>query len=77
LLYSGDGMPDLPFGCGRRCVGGTTVRGSIFVPVGNQALGLGFDMSGATTINIQAWYRDPVNLAACGDSYNLSNALMP
>jgi PKD repeat protein len=77
LLYSGDGMPDLPFGCGRRCVGGTTVRGSIFVSVDNQALGLGFDMSGATTINIQAWYRDPLNLTACGDSYNLSNALMP
>ena len=77
LLYSGPNQIDLPFGCGRRCVGGTITRGSIVVPSGNVALGVSFDMSLATTLNIQYWFRDPANLAACGDAFNLSNALMP
>ena len=77
LLYAGNSTLDVPFGCGRRCVGGTTVRGTILVPSGNQALGVAFDMSPAVALNIQYWYRDPVNLATCGSAFNLSNALMP
>ena len=76
LLYSGPGAPDLPFGCGRRCVGGATIRGSVQVPSGNQ-LSTSFDMSPANAVNIQFWYRDPMNLATCGAAWNLSNALMP
>ena len=77
LLFSGNSGLDLPFGCGRRCVGGFTIRGVPFTPSGNQALGVGFDMSAATSLNIQYWYRDPLNLATCGSAFNLTNALMP
>ena len=77
LMFAGDGMIDAPFGCGRRCVGGTTIRGTVLVPSGNQVLGATFDMSAATSLNIQFWYRDPANLAACGSAFNLSNALRP
>ncbi|MFT4539467.1 MAG: hypothetical protein ACI841_004370 [Planctomycetota bacterium] len=76
LLYAGPNMPDLPFGCGRRCVGGSTIRGSVIFPSGNQA-STGFDMSPANAINIQWWYRDPAHTTTCGNSYSLSNALMP
>ena len=77
LLFAGNGTLDVPFGCGRRCVGGTTLRGSVIVPSGHQLLGVGFDMSSPTTLEIQYWYRDPLNLPACGSVWNLSNALMP
>ena len=76
LLFAGPNGIDAPFGCGRRCVGGTTIRGPVVFPSGNQ-LSTSFDMSPANAVNIQYWYRDPLNLASCGAAYNLSNALMP
>jgi hypothetical protein len=77
LLFAGSNTPDLPFGCGRRCVGGMVLRGAVLLPAGNQALGVPFDMSPASAVNIQYWYRDPAHLAVCGNAFNLSNALMP
>ncbi|MFT4541288.1 MAG: hypothetical protein ACI841_001550 [Planctomycetota bacterium] len=77
ILYSGDGMPNIPFGCGNRCVGGFTIRGGVINPVGHQAMNVPFDMSASTSVNMQYWYRDPLNLPACGDAFNLTNALMP
>ncbi|MFT5155022.1 MAG: hypothetical protein ACI841_005032, partial [Planctomycetota bacterium] len=76
LLFMGPNMIDIPFGCGRRCVGGTAIRGPVLNPVGN-SIGTTFDMSALTSMNIQYWYMDPANFASCGDSFNLSNAVMP
>ena len=77
LLYSGPNAISAPFGCGLRCVGGFTIRGSVINPTGNQALGVPFDMSAATALRIQYWYRDPAFFGTCGRTYNLSNALQP
>ena len=76
LLYAGPNQVNIPFGCGDRCVGGQVIRGSVLVPTGNQ-INTSFDMSPPNALSIQYWYRDPANLAVCGASYNLSNALMP
>ncbi|MFT4542855.1 MAG: hypothetical protein ACI841_004372 [Planctomycetota bacterium] len=75
LLYSGGAAFDSLFGCGRRCVGGSVVRGSIMIPNGNQLFGVPFDMNSVTLTHIQYWYRDPANTATCGGSFNQSNAL--
>ena len=77
LLFAGDGQVDLAFGCGRRCVGGSTLRGPVLLPVGNQVLGASFDMSPTAAVNIQYWYRDPAHAGVCGSAFNLSNAIRP
>jgi len=77
LLYGGGSALDLPFGCGRRCVGGSVVRGDVVVPAGNQLGGVPFDMGLPGLTHVQYWYRDPASAAGCGSSFNLSNALRP
>jgi hypothetical protein len=76
ILFFGVNQIDQPFGCGRRCVGGTIVRSSVFVPAANSTQ-LVFDTTGTagSPFNIQYWYRDPANNGACGNSFNLSNGL--
>jgi hypothetical protein len=70
VLYYGNAQSNLAFGCGTRCVSGNVVR-----------LGITFGTVITTNAtvpagsNVQYWYRDPANLAACGDVYNLSNAI--
>jgi len=76
LLYAGPNQPNLPFGCGNRCVGGTVIRGAVQFPTANTH-NTSFDMSPANAVNIQYWYRDPAHNMTCGAAYNLSNALMP
>jgi hypothetical protein len=77
ILYAGPNQPNLPFGCGNRCVGGTTIRGPVTNPGASTTLNTSFDMSPANAVNIQWWYRDPANFMACGNVFNLSNALQP
>ena len=74
ILYAGPSQINLPFGCGRRCVGGTVVRYGVLVPSGNQA-NTTVNMSAPGLANIQFWFRDPAYFATCGNAYNLSNAL--
>ncbi len=76
VLFFGPTQIDLPFGCGRRCVGGTVVRSGVYFPSSNVEQ-IQIDTTGAATVpfNVQYWYRDPANIGACGNSFNLSNAL--
>ena len=77
VLFTGraDGG-QLPFGCHQRCVGNSVLRYGPFAASGN-TLSATIDMSGAPLNNrVQWWYRDPANLAACGSSFSLSNALV-
>ena len=77
LLYGGTAQINLPFGCGRRCVGGTTVRGTPFSPGSTSVSGIPYAM-GVPGLNfVQYWFRDPAYFATCGSAFNLSNALMP
>jgi hypothetical protein len=76
ILFTGLSNPGgTPFGCGQRCVGGSVVRYGPFQPVGNN-LSTTIDMSLSANSRVQWWYRDPSNQAACGDTHNLSNALV-
>ena len=75
ILYAGTTQPFLAFGCGNRCVGGTVFRGSVLNPTGNQ-INTAFAMTPGAPF-VQYWYRDPANFAACGNVFNLSDALMP
>lgn len=74
MLYGGPNQLDLPFGCGRRCIGGTTTRGIPFQPAATTTTA-SFDMTQAGVLNIQWWYRDPAYFMICGNAFNLSNAL--
>ena len=75
LIYSGANQIQIPFGCGDRCCGGNNVRGVPFQPASTSVSGVIFDMSTSSNLNVQYWYRDPMNFAACGSAFNLSNAL--
>ncbi|MFT5154163.1 MAG: hypothetical protein ACI841_004170 [Planctomycetota bacterium] len=66
---------DLPFGCGRSCVGGTVIRGPVLYPTGG-VIDTPMAM-GPTFTYAQYWYRDPANLVVCGNAFTLSNGLMP
>lgn len=76
VLYLGTDPIDQPFGCGRRCAGGSTVRSGVYSPTGTSFQAV-LDTSGTATVpfNIQYWYRDAANQAACGDVFNLTNSL--
>jgi hypothetical protein len=85
LFYMGTTMPLVPFGDGKRCVGGAIRRfppissgagGSIsFGPVVGYTLA-NFPPAGQITAGsvwrFQGWYRDP--MGPCGSGFNLSNA---
>ena len=74
ILYYGSTQIQAAFGCGFRCVGGTTVRSGVYTLTTNPVF-LDLDLSAATLpFNIQFWYRDPAN-ASCADTFNLSNAI--
>jgi hypothetical protein len=75
VLFAGPDQLDLPFGCGRRCVGGQVARYSPIFP-SNNTVSATVDMTVLGNLNnIQFWYRDPANAGNCGASFNLSNAL--
>jgi hypothetical protein len=85
IFYMGTTTPNLPFGDGYRCVGGSIFRypilnsggtGSItFGPIVGYAnthfSAMGHIVSGDTW-NFQGWYRDP--MGPCGGAFNLTNA---
>jgi hypothetical protein len=87
LIFMGTAQIGLPFGDGKRCVGGSVVR---FNPPQNSGAAGSFTLgpgianyacnaapSGCltpfSTWNFQAWYRDPTG--PCGTGFNTSNAL--
>ena len=72
LLFAGNMATDVVLGCGRRCVGGSLIRGSVMMANGHQVLDAPFDMSQAGATHIQYWFRDA---GSCGAGMNLSNAL--
>jgi len=75
ILYTGlNAISINPFGCGERCVGGSITRFGPFVPAGN-TLNVTINMTSGAGNKIQYWYRDPNNFMACGDVFNLTNAL--
>ncbi len=76
IFFYGPNQVDLPFGCGRRCVGGTTLRSGVYFPDGTSFQAM-VDTSVGTPnpFRIQYWYRDPAYEATCGSGFNLSNAL--
>ena len=70
---------DLPFGDGKRCVGGTVVRFPIrqadasgVITEGPGIAATAGYMAGMT-VNFQGWYRDPAGTCT-GSAFNLSNA---
>ena len=82
LLFLGTAQIDLPFGEGRRCVGGATKRMHPFTITNSQGVGT-FDLDfsagyasdfslGSLTVNYQYWFRD---LAGGGAQFNLTDAL--
>ena len=71
------------FGCGLLCAGGGIRRGNVVFANNNVASYLydestsrrslaGFE---STTRNFQFWYRDPMNSGACGNTFNLTDAI--
>lgn len=81
LFYYGQTATSLPFGDGRRCIGGAVYRLPLEVGFGGTLLhDLDFQtppsLAGAiqpgSSWIFQAWFRDP---AAAGSGFNLSNAL--
>ena len=82
VFFTGDAAVDVPFGNGRRCVGGTLVRlnppqafsaaGSVSRSVDFGAPPLAGNLLPGTTWYFQLWYRDP---AAGGAFFNLSGAV--
>lgn len=81
LFLLGRNALDLPFGDGRRCVGGSVRRlgvttagpsGVLVEPPGIVARSNGAILAGETW-HLQAWYRDPPG--PCGSTFNLSDAL--
>ncbi|MFT4539211.1 MAG: hypothetical protein ACI841_003159 [Planctomycetota bacterium] len=80
LFYFGTQEASIPFGDGTRCVGGTTYRLNVMMPVfdaleANVPLTTGPHVGvidPGDTFHFQAWYRDP---AAGGSGFNLSDGL--
>jgi len=86
-VYTGQNQALVPFGNGRRCVGGGST-GLIRFPVGTagavgtmslngvistaQGISPG-SLAAGSTWNFQTWYRDPTG--PCGNGFNFSNAL--
>lgn len=76
IFFYGPNQVDLPFGCGRRCVGGTTTRSGVYFPGGSSFQAVVDTSGGAPNpFRIQFWYRDPAHEPICGGGFNLSNAL--
>ena len=86
LIFMGSNQIDVPFGDGKRCVGGTTNRfgvqstgaaGLLTIGPGIVATSQGFPLSThidpGETWNFQAWYRDPAG--PCHLAHNLSDAI--
>jgi hypothetical protein len=76
LFYYGPNQLDLPFGNGRRCVGGAVYRLDVHVASGNvlsHALdittppGMGGQIQVGSSWNFQAWFRDPMGGGAAHD----------
>lgn len=76
IFFFGTNQIDLPFGCGRRCVGGALRRSTVQQP-GTSSFQAQIDTTLAAPIpfRIQYWYRDPAAAPSCGAGFNLSNAL--
>lgn len=81
LFYIGANAVDLPFGDGRRCVGGGTRRltlstasaGGVLTQPPGIAAASGGTITAGSTWRMQAWFRDPTG--PCGHTFNLSDAL--
>ena len=81
LFYIGQNAVNLPFGDGRRCVGGTTRRLTLSMASGAGVLtqppgivaGANGSIAAGDTRRLQAWYRDPQG--PCGSTFNLSDAI--
>jgi len=76
ILFYGTTRVSLPLGCGQRCAGGSLRRSGVYQPTTTSFQAL-LNTSGAAPgqMNLQYWFRDGANFAACGDVFNLSNAL--
>ncbi|MFT4540276.1 MAG: hypothetical protein ACI835_002725 [Planctomycetota bacterium] len=77
ILFAGTHRMDLPFGCGVRYVSGMIKRGNLVLPTENQHTDTGYDMSLPNTITVPYFDYDSANLGACGNGWNLTNALRP
>ncbi len=76
IFFFGPNQVDLPFGCGRRCVGGAVLRSAVQQPAGTSfEAQLDTTSLAPTPFRIQYWYRDPAAAPSCGAGFNLSNAL--
>jgi hypothetical protein len=79
IFYFGPNQVDIPFGCGRRCVGGSVVRMDVVFGSGGTfeyaVTPTFFGVFTATSTNFQCWYRDPANLNSCGGTFNLSDGI--
>lgn len=81
LFYMGPNATNVPFGDGRRCVGGTTRRLTLTTADPNGILvqppGIATDSNGlivaGDTWRMQCWFRDPTG--PCGNTFNLSDAI--
>jgi hypothetical protein len=78
IYYYGTSQTQLTFGNGFRCVSGSIVRGSVVNSGGAGRLEYPLNLvsapniSAGSTLNFQAWYRDPMGSPS---TFNLSDAL--
>ena len=81
LFYYGSNPIDLPFGNGRRCVGGGIYHLSVTVAIGNELVhalditdppAVGGQILAGSRWHFQAWFRDPMG---GGSAFDLSDGL--
>lgn len=76
IFVVGNAQTDTPFGCGRLCISGQTVRSNVYIPPATSFQAqLDTTGIGLVPFNLQYWYRDPSWVPVCGEGFNLSNAL--